>query len=95
MTIAIVIIVFYVLLFMEDVFTLVMLIMLIVIFNKNIALILRYHGAEHKSINMYENIEDMSEASVSRARTVVMRRNINARNDGLSSVLSFQCRSEP
>lgn len=58
----------YVLLFLDDYLSLIFLIIAIVCFNRQIVVMLRYHGAEHKCINMYENISDMSDATIENAR---------------------------
>jgi uncharacterized protein YqhQ len=48
----------YVFLFANDYYSLAFLGIVILHFNKKIALILRYHGAEHKCINMYEGMNE-------------------------------------
>ena len=59
----------YVLLFLDDYISLIFLIIVLVCFNRQITLILRYHGAEHKCINMYESISDMKDATIENAHT--------------------------
>ncbi len=59
----------YVFIFLDDLYSIAMLILLILYFHKKIALMLRYHGAEHKCINMYENVNDLSGMSVELAQS--------------------------
>ena len=50
----------YVLIFLDDYLVIAALIILILYFHKDIVEILKYHGAEHKCINMYESTNDLS-----------------------------------
>jgi uncharacterized protein YqhQ len=58
----------FVFVFLEDYFSIIMLVILVFYFRKEIATILRYHGAEHKCINMYENSESIEYLSTEYAR---------------------------
>jgi uncharacterized protein YqhQ len=55
--------------FSDYYFTIAVLFIFIVYFNKEIVLMRKYHGAEHKCINMYENIGDISNATIEFAHT--------------------------
>jgi uncharacterized protein YqhQ len=54
----------YVFIFLDDYLTIAMLIVLFIYFHKQITIMLQYHGAEHKCINMYESIDDLADATV-------------------------------
>jgi Predicted metal-dependent enzyme len=59
----------YVLIFLDDYLSIAVLIILIIYFHKEIVIMLKYHGAEHKCINMYEAIDDLSDLTVEFAST--------------------------
>lgn len=58
----------FVFLFLDDYLSLIVLIIAFLLFNRQIILMLKYHGAEHKCINMYENMNEISEATMENAR---------------------------
>ena len=58
----------YVFVFENDVYSLAFLGVVALLFYREVATILRYHGAEHKCINMYESTDEIEELSEDNAK---------------------------